>query len=111
MKSHKISVSGVGDFEFRQRTMRDEMRIAAEYSRLTEGVATIAPWFDALATRFATLKVLLSIAPEGWDIEELDPLDSESYRKIAAVFEALASAEARFRRQPGQSGAEAGERS
>lgn len=88
-----INVEGVGDFRMRRRNMRLEMAIAAEFSRLTEGVETPAPHLSLLASWISTLKVLTVEAPEGWDILEMDPLDDDTYAKLAKVHRALREAE------------------
>jgi hypothetical protein len=93
-------VNGIGKFVFRlPRTMRDELKIAAEYSRLTEGVAHPTPWLSSVADHIATLTVLTVEAPEDWNIEEMDPLDPPTWKKITEVFGALRAAEERFRKE------------
>lgn len=96
-RQHTIEVPNVGAFTFRRRVMRDEFKIGAEYSRLTEGVATPSSWLDMFATAFSTLKVLTAEAPAGWNLEEMEPDDNNTYRKILEVYGALRAAEARFR--------------
>ncbi len=61
-RQHTIEVPNVGAFTFRRRVMRDEFKIGAEYSRLTEGVATPSQWLDMFATAFSTLKTLTAEA-------------------------------------------------
>lgn len=100
-KTHIVEIAGIGNFCFRRRVMRDEFRIGAEYSRLTEGVGTPSTWLDMFATAFSTLKVLTEEAPGGWDLDTMEPDDAETYRKIMEVFGALRAAESRFRRGSG----------
>ncbi|HET8550853.1 MAG TPA: hypothetical protein VFM97_00065 [Gammaproteobacteria bacterium] len=97
-----IDVDGVGTFVCRRRVMRDEFRIDAEYSRLTEGVEMPSRKLDATASMTATLKVQVVEAPEGWDLEKMDPLDPETYQRLLNVYTALMEREAFFRRGPGQ---------
>lgn len=92
-----IEVPNVGIFSFAKRTLRDEMKIAAEYSRLTEGVETPTPWLGHVATWISALKVLTVSAPDNWDIDEMDPLDQETYGKLGAVHLALREKEDSFR--------------
>ena len=103
-KTHTIDAPGIGAFTFRRRTMRDEFRIGAEYSRLTEGVVTPSSWLDMFATAFSTLKVLTAESPAGWNLDEMEPDDADTYRKIMEVFGALRAAETRFRRGSGANG-------
>lgn len=101
-----LDVDGVGHFVFAKRTMRDEMRIAAEYSRLTEGVETPTPYLDTVAGWMATLKVLTVSAPHNWDPETMDPFEPESEERILKVYAALRVKEGSFRKKP-QEGVEA----
>ncbi|MEY8688436.1 MAG: hypothetical protein AB9M53_00970 [Leptothrix sp. (in: b-proteobacteria)] len=103
-----IDVPGVGAFQFARRTLRDEMRIAAEYSRLTEGVSTPTDYLALVAGWLSVLTVLTVSAPDGWDLESMDPLDEETYAKLMQVHSALRDKEGSFRRKPNQAGAAAG---
>lgn len=101
-----VDVDGVGHFVFARRTMRDELRIQAEYSRLTEGVDNPSVYLDRLASWIAVVKVLKVDAPHGWDPETLDPYDEGTLDKIRNVFNALRIKEDSFRPKP--AGSEAG---
>ena len=103
-KTFQIQIDDLGLFEFKHRAMRDELRIGAEYSRLTEGVDTPAEWFGLLAEMMSALKVLTVKAPDGWDMDAMDPLDGGTYDKIMRVFSALREKERFFRKGPGQDG-------
>jgi len=92
-----VEVDGIGRFIFAQRTMRSEMRISAEYSRLVDGVDTPVQFLRVTADAMATLKVLTVEAPEGWDLEAMDPLDEQSYLKLLQVHSALREQEEIFR--------------
>jgi hypothetical protein len=96
---YHLDVDDVGHFVFARRMMRDEMRIAAEFSRLTEGVDTPTTYLAQMCTWMATLKVLLVEGPTGWDVDTLDPLEQDSYDKILLVYGALRAKEEDFRRQ------------
>jgi hypothetical protein len=91
------TIDGVGTFTFGRRKMRDEMRIAAEFSRLSEGVGTPSDFLMNFGGRISELKVLTVRAPEGWDIDEMDPLDLDTYDKLRRVHEALRAREESFR--------------
>ena len=45
----------------------------------------------------SSLKVLTVRAPEGWSLDELDPLDPASYEKLRKVHKALSDKESSFR--------------
>ncbi|MFJ2528451.1 hypothetical protein [Pseudomonas helmanticensis] len=102
-------IPGVGQFVFARRTMRDEMRIASEYSRLTEGVMTPTPFLATVAGWIATLKVLIVAAPDAWDLDEMDPLDEDAYNRIAKVNNALRQREGQFRKTKGTASKGAGQ--
>lgn len=95
----QVQVEGLGAFTFGRRTMRDEFAIAAEYSRLTEGIETPTDTLRFFATAFSAVKVLLVLAPGNWDIETIDPLEDASYTQMSSVFSALCVAEADFRKK------------
>lgn len=103
-----LNVDGVGTFTFHRRTMREEMRIAAEHSRITEGVDKPTPYLELVSTWMATLKVLTAKPPEGWDIDNMDPLDGDTYVRLQSVFSALRAKEGSFRGQPASGGQAAG---
>lgn len=91
-----VSVDGIGNFVFARRTMRDEMKIQVEYARYIDGV-TPTDWLASVAGWMAALGVLTVSAPEGWDIDEMDPLDNDSYTKMATVYSTLVKQERSFR--------------
>lgn len=95
-----VTVEDVGAFTFAKRDMRREFRIHAEYGRLTEGISPVPEHTDVLATAVAALKVLTLKAPDGWDIDSMDPLDQVTYTRLLAVFGALRAREAAFRARP-----------
>lgn len=97
-----VEVEDIGTFVFARRTMRDEFRIQAEYSRLTEGVPVPALHLFQTATQVATLKVLTVEAPDDWNIDAMDPLDEASYDKLDRVHAALRDKEDTFRKVPDQ---------
>lgn len=94
-----VSVENVGNFTFAKRTMRDEIDIQVEYARIINGVEPTA-WLEAVGGWISTLRVLTVRAPEGWEIDGLDPLDPETYAQLRAVHAALTEKERSFRRQP-----------
>jgi len=82
--------------------MRDDFKIGAEFSRITEGIANPSPWFATIADAVAAIKVLAEAAPDGWDIEKMDPLAPDSYQRIMDVFNALRDKETFFREGAGK---------
>lgn len=92
-----IEVDGIGNFIFKKRGMREELRIQAEYSRLTEGVQNPTTYLDLISNWIAVLTVLTVEGPEGWDLMALDPLDPDAYNKMSQIFKALRAKEDSFR--------------
>jgi hypothetical protein len=106
--TYKATVEGVGDFTFRRRTFRDELKIAAEYSRAVDGQDHPTQHLALIAEAWATLRVLTVEGPAGWDLEALDPLDLDNVRRLVAAFYALREQEGRFRGGPAAPGASGG---
>lgn len=99
-----VEVPNVGTFSFAHRMLRDELRIAAEFSRLTEGVDTPSPWLNIVGGWIAALTVLTVSAPPGWNIEAMDPLDEGTYDKLRKVHQALREKESSFRANKAEAG-------
>jgi len=97
---YQVQVEGVGPFTFARRPMRDEFAMAAEYSRLTEGVDTPTAFLDIYGRAFSTIKVLQVSAPAGWSVDTLDPQEDASYAQLIGVYNAIRASEADFRRRP-----------
>ncbi len=91
-----VSVEGIGVFTFGRRKMADEIAIQVEYARMIDGVQP-TDWLALVAGWIAALKTLTVRAPAGWDIEEMDPLDDETYAKLMKVHAALTEKERSFR--------------
>lgn len=91
-----IPVEGVGKFVFAKRKMADEIAIQREYASMLQGVEP-TPQLDNLASWIAVLGTLTVRAPEDWDIDEMDPLDPETFNKLRKVYLALVDAERSFR--------------
>lgn len=96
---YQVTVEGIGTFTFMRRNMRAEMAIAAEYSRLTEGVDTPTAWLDNVAGWISQLSVLTVHAPDGWslNLDDIDPEDGEFYQRLIRVHGALRAKELSFR--------------
>lgn len=96
-----VDVEGVGVFRFGKRTMRDEIKVQVEYARMIEGVEP-TEWLALVAGWMSSLKVLTVRAPDGWDIDDLDPLDDETYARLMKVHAALTAKERSFRSGTGK---------
>lgn len=101
------TVEGIGRFRFARRRLAEEMEIQRLYAEYAGGVEPTA-WLATLAEYLSTLNALTVEAPEGWDMDNMDPLDDETYQKINRVFVALREREERFRGKPGKDGQGAG---
>ncbi len=93
---YTVSVEGVGMFAFGRRTMRDEIAIQVEYARIIDGV-TPTDWLALVGGWLSALRVLTVRAPDGWDLDDLDPTDPETYSKLSRVYDALTEKERSFR--------------
>lgn len=100
----RVTVPDVGDFVFGKRTMRDEIATQVEYARLIDGVVPTL-WLETVCGAIADLKTLTVKGPDGWDIDDLNPHDPETYKKLLVVHRELITKERSFR--PGA--AEAGQ--
>jgi hypothetical protein len=103
-----VTVDEVGQFVFGRRSMQDEIRIQVEYARLIDGVEP-TDWLATVSGWLSTFKVLMVSAPEGWDVDQMDPLDDDTYRRLALVHSALRTSEDSFRgrtKQPEQAAGE-----
>jgi len=107
----RVTVPDVGDFVFGKRTMRDEISTQVEYARFLDGVSP-TPWLEAVVGAIADLTVLTVKAPDGWDIEAMEPHDPVTYAKLIAVHRGLLEKERHFRGATGKGseapGAESG---
>lgn len=96
-----VPVEGIGTFTFAHRRMADEIKIQAEYARMIDGTEP-TQWLSLVAGWISALTVLTVHAPAGWDIEEMDPLDDETYAKLKRVYDALVEKEQSFRGNNGK---------
>ena len=96
--TYVVNVPDVGTFEVRKRTLRVQMAIHAELNRLTEGapLSTLSDWFIDLCGLVAELNGLSIKAPDGWSMEDVDPLD-DGYDRLRIVYRAIRTQEDSFR--------------
>lgn len=99
---YDVQVEGIGKFKFARRSLGDELKVQVEYARITEGVMQPTPWLYSLGTWLSALRVLMVAAPDGWDMEAMDPLEDDTYDQIKKVYEAMREKEDSFRRKPGK---------
>lgn len=105
-----LEVEGIGAFTFKRRRLRDGLAIQREYSDIMGACLTPIDGFVAAANWVATLRVLTVSAPDGWDLEAMDPDDDGDVKKMAAVYGALRAREDTFRgraKPGGEAGGEA----
>lgn len=93
----RVEVAGIGTFRFRQRTIREQIRIEVEAHRILDGEEMPPVGLRQFALMIASLVVLLDSAPTGFDLDALDPLDPAAFAQIEEVYAALRSAESAFR--------------
>lgn len=108
-----VEVEGLGNFTFARRTMRDEIKIQREFARYIDGVEPTT-WLAQVGGWLSDLRILLVSAPEDWmmdidgnpitDLMDVDPLDEDTYAKLANVHAALREKEGSFRRKSGKDG-------
>lgn len=91
-----VNVPTIGGFTFARRAMRDEVAIQVEFARLIDG-APPTEWLQVVCGWLSALKVLTVRAPDGWNLDLLDPLDPETYAKLNAVYDKLLEQERSFR--------------
>lgn len=104
-----VPVEGVGRFRFGYRKLADEMDIAVEYSLMTKGIDTPTQWLGIMAGAVSQLRVLTVEGPDGWDLDELDPLEDADYAKLLKVHSALREQENSFRKKPAKTLEEGGQ--
>lgn len=94
-----VPLPGIGDFTIARRMMADHLKINVEYSRITEGIKP-SEWLDTLATCISVIKVLTVRAPDGWDIDRMDPFEAKTYQQILDLHTLIAEKEGSFRQKP-----------
>lgn len=97
----RVSVDSVGDFVFAKRTMADEIKVQVEFARMIDGVEP-TQWLQVVCGALADLRVLSVSSPEGWNLDDLDPMDEGVYAKLVSVHEAFREKERSFRRSKGE---------
>lgn len=105
-----LDVEGFGRFIFGRRTKEDVYKIRSRYNVLTEGHyepdGRIA---DMGALGLVTLQTLMVGAPEGFSLDDLDPLmDDDFDKKLLKIFTALRARELDFRPKPAKASEVAG---
>lgn len=104
-RTYLVDVEGVGTFTFRRRTIGDLARIPNQAILILGGIPQHA-WLLDQATMLAELEVLTVKSPDGWDMDDLDPVDEHDVARVRLVHGRLIEEEERFR---GRSRADRGE--
>ena len=91
-----VDVEDVGAFVFKRRTLDAQFKIEALATRMLGG-ETASDTLYRMAVTFATVSHLTVTAPEGWSVEDVDPLDNEQMDRVQKVFGRLRAAEETFR--------------
>jgi hypothetical protein len=91
-----INVEGVGKFSFGRRKMSDEIQVQVEYASLIQGVEP-TEWLQTVCGWISVFKVMMVSCPKDWDLEEMDPLDLETYKQMRLVYESFREKEKSFR--------------
>lgn len=94
-----IDVDGIGRFKFARRTQKDRYLIRTYYGQLTndnwQEDGTVG---DMEAFMHTTIHVLVVEQPEGFSIDNLDPLlDDDIQKKLEKIYMALRQKELSFR--------------
>lgn len=105
----KVPVDDVGTFVFGHKSVADQIKIEAEYARLTEGVEIVPRFLHVLSTALADIKVMAVTVPDGWDINAMDGEDDDNYQKIVDVRSAYRKKVDEFRAKPAVASPPAGE--
>ena len=93
----EVPVEGVGNFLFARRTLADELAVQREYARIIDGVENPTEWLATMAGWLSVLRTITIRAPEGWSLDDMDPLDPATYEKLFKVYSALRDKEGSFR--------------
>ncbi len=104
-----VPVEGLGTFTFARRRLKDEIAIQVERSKILGGTEFPTDFLWNLGAWLSTIRVLMVLAPNGWNPDELDPLEPETFDEISRVFVALREKEDSFRRKPRKGSEEQGE--
>jgi hypothetical protein len=105
-----VDVADVGRFCFARRTVGDVYKIRGRYNQITGGFYDDeGRMADLSALGYVTIQTLLVEAPEGFDLESIDPLLDDDYdQKVLSIFAALREKELSFRPKPTARGKAAG---
>lgn len=96
LTDYPIEVEGVGTFIIARRKMKDEIEIQRGIARILDGVDA-TNWLNNIGSWMSTIEVLTVKYPEGFDLEELDPTDEQTYINLSNIYAEIRTAEARFR--------------
>lgn len=92
-----VDIDGLGAFEVMRRTMLANNKIRSEFNRITEGQESLSEAFEQFCVVFSTLKALVVKAPTGWNLDNLDPDDDNSYQQMYSLYFKIVEKEKFFR--------------
>jgi hypothetical protein len=106
-----VEVKHVGTLIFGRRTRRDNIRIGAEYHRLTEGTSPEQTSFGIECEAYATVSALLVDGPPEFvsllDLDVESSMDTEERLPVISAYYALLEKELLFRKGSGEGGGQA----
>lgn len=97
-RTYTFDVDGIGTFVFRRRTMAHRYSITAAALKIMGTGEVTNLGLLAETEKMAEVQLLCVSAPEGWNVEDMDPLDPEEMRQFGIVHARFREAEETFRR-------------
>jgi hypothetical protein len=95
----QVDVKGIGTFEFKRRTIEDELAIQSRFHRIIGNAENLPEPLMFYAAAVAIFSVLLVKSPEFWSLDGLDPFEESSFQEIATVFTVFMEADLAHRNQ------------
>lgn len=97
-KTFTVDVPEIGTFTFKKRRVPEQVQLESLSLEYTNGQRQEDSHLANMAHVFATLSVLMVKAPDGFDLDEMDPLDAADTDRMWAVWKELRDTEAAFRK-------------
>lgn len=108
-----VEVAHVGTLIFGRRTRRDNIRISAEYHRLTEGTSPDQTSFGIECEAYATISTMLVDGPPEFlsllDLDVESSMEPAERLPVISAFYALRERELSFRKGPHETGEGSGQ--
>jgi len=90
-----ITLDGIGEFRYREPSIRDLMKIDKEYAAMVNGIESPGMRYSVLATMISIHKATSVSAPAGW--ENLEALSGRHDNDVANLLVAYREKEDSFR--------------